>query len=286
MADFNIENKTDIDETYPRGSQSIYVIDDSIRETKVFMKNVLAMISGFPDFNVLHLAKWTTATRPAIIKEGLFGYNETTKKFERHNGTEVVSVELDVEEANHADTATLADTATQAVTATNALQLGGSSASLISMALIPTGGMIMLPFSTIPTGFLLCNGQAVSRTTYPALFSMIGTTYGSGDGINTFNLPDMRGVFPRGLGGNSAGLGIVQGDAIRNITGSAHPFDDLTQAYASFNGAFGYTVESGNCAGSRNWESATRINFDASRVVPTANENRPVNMAFNFIIKY
>lgn len=52
--------------------------------------------------------------------------------------------------------------------------------------------------------WLLCNGQAVSRTDYPKLFSLIGVGFGSGDGVSTFNLPDYRGKFLRGLGGNSA----------------------------------------------------------------------------------
>lgn len=60
-------------------------------------------------------------------------------------------------------------------------------------------GMVA-PFSMSypPTGWLACNGAAVSRTTYNSLFSRLGTTYGAGDGVNTFNLPDMRGLFPRG----------------------------------------------------------------------------------------
>lgn len=58
--------------------------------------------------------------------------------------------------------------------------------------------------STIPAGWLLCDGQAVSRTTYPELFSVIGTTYGSGDGSTTFNVPDLRGRFPIGSGTGTA----------------------------------------------------------------------------------
>lgn len=69
-------------------------------------------------------------------------------------------------------------------------------------ALLPSfpPGMIM-PFgaANAPTGFLICNGAAVSRTTYAALFAVLGTTWGSGDGSTTFNLPDLRGVFLRGL---------------------------------------------------------------------------------------
>ena len=55
------------------------------------------------------------------------------------------------------------------------------------------GSIIMYPSSVIPEGFLLCDGTAVSRSTYSALFDVIGTTYGDGDGSTTFNLPDMVG---------------------------------------------------------------------------------------------
>ena len=56
--------------------------------------------------------------------------------------------------------------------------------------------------ATIPNGWFLCDGRAISRQTYKALFAVIGTTYGSGDGNSTFNLPDMRDRFPQGANGN------------------------------------------------------------------------------------
>ena len=60
-------------------------------------------------------------------------------------------------------------------------------------------GMIqMFAGSTAPTGWLMCDGSAVSRTTYATLFAVIGTTYGTGDGSTTFNLPDLRGRMPLG----------------------------------------------------------------------------------------
>lgn len=71
--------------------------------------------------------------------------------------------------------------------------------ALIS-ALLPPGFLQMFAGSSIPTGYLLCNGSAVSRTTYSALFVVLGTTYGSGNGTTTFNLPDFRGRVPSGVG--------------------------------------------------------------------------------------
>lgn len=59
--------------------------------------------------------------------------------------------------------------------------------------LVPTGTIIAYPNTSVPSGYLACNGAAVSRQTYAALFAELGTTYGVGDGSTTFNLPDSRG---------------------------------------------------------------------------------------------
>lgn len=66
----------------------------------------------------------------------------------------------------------------------------------------PTGTILTFGGSVAPDGWLLCNGSAISRTTYARLFAVLSTTYGTGDGSTTFTLPDMRGVYPRGAGTN------------------------------------------------------------------------------------
>lgn len=68
----------------------------------------------------------------------------------------------------------------------------------------PVGMMAPYAGSAAPTGWLLCNAAAVSRTTYAGLFAVIGTTYGVGDGSTTFNLPDLRGRVPMGAGTGDA----------------------------------------------------------------------------------
>lgn len=92
------------------------------------------------------------------------------------------------------------------------MQANGSGGwTALTLALLPTG--VMVPFAgpegSIPTGWLLCAGQAVSRSTYSALFALLATTYGAGDGSTTFNLPNLRGRIPVGLdnmGGTSANV--------------------------------------------------------------------------------
>ncbi len=60
--------------------------------------------------------------------------------------------------------------------------------------------------STAPAGYLLCNGAAVSRSTYAELFAVVSTTYGSGDGSTTFNVPQLQGKMPQGYDGNTYNL--------------------------------------------------------------------------------
>lgn len=86
-----------------------------------------------------------------------------------------------------------------------------------------TGTVLPFAGSTAPTGWLLCHGQAVSRTTYAALFAAIGTVYGVGDGTTTFNLPDLRGRVIAGLdnmGGSAAGRLTNSGTGNPDINGS------------------------------------------------------------------
>lgn len=70
----------------------------------------------------------------------------------------------------------------------------------IAAFITPTGTVTFSASANMGDGWLLCNGQAVSRTTYAALFSAIGTRYGDGDGSTTFNLPDLQGRSPIGAG--------------------------------------------------------------------------------------
>jgi microcystin-dependent protein len=148
-----------------------------------------------------------------------------------------------------------------------------------------------------PDGWLEANGSAVSRRDYPGLFEVITTRYGSGDGSTTFNLPDLRGQFLRGWD-NARGVdsgrseGSSQGDAIRNITGLF--VDDGTLGFSSnssakYDGAFhkasitSAAVYRADYIGQTGMDTA--VGFDASRTVPTASENRPINVALLVCIR-
>ena len=74
--------------------------------------------------------------------------------------------------------------------------------------IIPSGALFPYSGSTVPSGYLLADGSAVSRTTYSTLFTLFGTTYGVGDGSTTFNIPDLRGRVPAGKDGTTEFLAL------------------------------------------------------------------------------
>lgn len=91
-------------------------------------------------------------------------------------------------------------------------------------AAVPTGAMLEWTTTTAPSGYLLCNGAAVDRTTYGALFGVIGVTYGTGNGSTTFNVPDRRGRVGLGLTASGTGstLGGTGGSLDHTHTGPSH----------------------------------------------------------------
>lgn len=167
---------------------------------------------------------------------------------------------------------------------------GGGAPAEITLTTVAAGVGAMFYGSTPPTGWLECDGAAVSRTTYEDLYNAIGTTFGVGDGATTFNVPDMRGEFARGWDhgrGVDSGrsLGSFQDFAIENITGT---FGATSGNFIvdEFSGAF-YSQGSHGYAGSNNNSgSFSDIGFSASNVVNTASETRPRNVATMFCIKY
>lgn len=141
------------------------------------------------------------------------------------------------------------------VTATSNLNCGGKVQEN-GNAIVPVGEVKMYAGSSAPSGFLLCNGAAVSRTTYAALFGVINTTYGPGDGSTTFNLPDLRGRVVAGVdynvGGyadrlttaganiNSRVLGVAGGEQTHQLTTAelashAHGVSDSGHRHFEFN---------------------------------------------------
>lgn len=173
-------------------------------------------------------------------------------------------------------------------TATGNVPVVGSNISVVQAGFVAYFGA-----TTAPAGWLKANGAEISRTTYADLFAAVGTTFGAGDGSTTFNLPDLRGEFPRGWD-DARGLdsgrvfGSVQSDAIRDIQGNLYTVGGQATGNPSSNGVFLETDQfnGGGGGGGGSADNTGHFNFAASRVVPTAAENRPRNIALLACIKY
>ncbi len=100
---------------------------------------------------------------------------------------------------------------------TNNTQIASTAFVLANSATNPAGTILAFAGSSVPSGYLIANGAALSRATYSALFGAISTTYGAGDGSTTFNIPDLRGEFLRGL---DNGRGVDSGRALGTFQAS------------------------------------------------------------------
>jgi microcystin-dependent protein len=169
-------------------------------------------------------------------------------------------------------------------------------AEIAALQLEVTGAIKMFAGAAAPTGYLLCYGQAVSRTTYANLFTAISTTYGSGDGSTTFNVPDMRGLTVIGkddMGGSAANNVTSASTNGANSTALGGKGGAETCSLTSGqNGAHTHTL-SGNTNDTGSTLTAKGTNnagtaFDhttSSSGSGTAHNNMPPWIALNYIIK-
>jgi microcystin-dependent protein len=158
----------------------------------------------------------------------------------------------------------------------------------------PAGAIEAYAGSTAPTGWLLSFGQAVSRTTYANLFAVISTTYGSGDGSTTFNLPDMRGRAVAGvdnMGGTDAGR-----LSISNTLGTTTGAETHTLSSAEMP-SHRHDIQRSNSAATSVAADASahyRISADSGATITTtqntggggAHNNMQPTIVLNYIIKF
>ena len=170
---------------------------------------------------------------------------------------------------------------------------------------VPSGAVFCVAVATIPTGYLECNGAAVSRTTYAALFAFIGTSYGTGNGSSTFNIPDLRGEFIRGFDngkGTDSGRSIATAQGSQNLqhnhtatTSTTIPdhdhnvdtLNEFTSQYGVWQTAGG--MRQAHAGGTHRKPITSDASLTATSSTTVNNdggsENRPRNIAMMYIIK-
>ena len=178
-------------------------------------------------------------------------------------------------------------TAPTAAAGTNTTQIA-TTAFVLSNG-VPTGGLIMWSTASAPSGFLLCDGTAVSRTTYAALFAIIGTTFGAGDTTTTFNVPNYTNRMPYGTT-----IGATGGSANAVVVSHTHTITDPGHTHTLTNLALHTDIVSGgpipiqtrtNNPNTTSVQTAsTGITVDTAGVSGT-NANLPPYLGINFIIK-
>lgn len=151
---------------------------------------------------------------------------------------------------------------------------------------VPVGTIIPFAGNSVPQGYLLCDGSAISRTTYASLFAVIGTIYGAGDGSTTFNLPS----FFTGASMIYGTPGLNENGGVPDITGTfrggrnygGSPSGDCT-------GAFWLQGSTYNPKGSDTSGAGMLVGFQASRISSVYNNSTKVyasGLKMRFIIKY
>ena len=183
---------------------------------------------------------------------------------------------------------------TSGLTATNVqAAVDELDSTLDSFNAVPSGTIAAFAASTPPTDWLECDGAAISRTTYAALFAAIGTTFGAGDGSTTFNLPDLRGEFIRGFdNGRGVDSGRVFGsdqagaNQAHTHTGSTNTTGNHGHSYVR-PGSLGYSPSNPGGTGTANATTGSAGSHSHTLTINSeGSEARPRNIALSYIIKY
>jgi len=163
--------------------------------------------------------------------------------------------------------------------------------SILNVAnILPVGSVMGWATATPPTGFLECDGAAVSRATYSDLFGVLAETYGAGDGSTTFNLPDYRGKFLRGWdhGATNDPDALARTDRGDTTTGDAVGTNQLGETAAHTHGVdtYGYGGADIHSRISSNDTGGTLYADEAITNSTGGNETRPLNINIMHIIRY
>ena len=250
--------------------------------------------------------------RVGISNAGLDMLNALPIRFQDSSGAPFVSLQSPSSLSGN-----VALTLPASITNGGFLQTDGSgNLSFQIVAGVPSGSVFCMAVATVPTGYLECDGAAVSRTTFAALFAVIGEQYGAGNGSSTFNIPDLRGEFIRGFDngkGTDSGRSIASSQSDQNdshshsfsgsastsnksLTGTVTRIAETFNASGAASGVFTKTsgINSEATPASTDASAAAGFSMDASHshtfslsgtTSTQGGESRPRNIAMMYIIK-
>ena len=237
--------------------------------------------------------------RVGISNAGLDMLNALPIRFQDSSGSPFVSLQ-----SPSALSGNIALTLPSSITNGGFLQTDGSgNLSFQIVAGVPSGSVFCMAVATVPSGYLECNGNAVSRTTYAALFAVIGVQYGAGNGSSTFNIPDLRGEFIRGFDNgkgtdNNRQIASSQADqnkqhnhsATSTVTDSGHNHSYNSANHPTSSGPEqdqGGSPENRTTfnVGKTTGSSSTGITVATTIANNGGSESRPRNIAMMYVIK-
>jgi len=249
--------------------------------------------------------------RVGISNDGLDMLNALPIRFQDSSGAPFVSLKSPSSLSGNVEL-----TLPSSVTNGAFLQTDGSgNLSFQIVAGVPSGSVFCMAVASVPSSYLECNGAAVSRTTYAALFAVIGTAYGAGNGSSTFNIPDLRGEFIRGFDngrGVDSGRNIASSQSAQNashnhsislsgttstksLTGGIRKISEGFNANGSASGVFTKTQDgTSSITGSSSTSPVGGVDIDASHnhtfsasgtSGSQGGEARPRSIAMMYIIK-
>ena len=311
----------------PSDADKVYFVKNESGQT-VFMRQGTHSSSGVASTEVARAVEIANGKAAIVVANGAgSGATVTEIKTTPADGGIVTATLADdaVTAAKIADDAVGADAVADNSIGAAAINISGNGTSGQAVVsdgdgsfsyesnIVPSGALMPYAGTSAPTGFLLCDGSAVSRTTYATLFSAISTTYGSGDGSSTFNLPDLRGRVVAGqddMGGASANrltdqTGGLNGDTLGDTGGSethtlttaqlashTHTFSDTDSHTVSFPRTFisGAANNSVNVDGSGQRHDGGTLTVSISGTTSStgsgsAHNNVQPTIILNYIIK-
>ena len=243
-------------------------------------------------------------TRVSISDSGLDMTNALPIRFQDSSGAPFVSLKSPSALSGNVDL-----TLPSSIVSGGFMQTDSSgNLSFQIVAGVPSGAVFCIAVASVPSGYLECNGQSVSRTTFAALFAVIGTQYGASNS-STFKVPDLRGEFIRGF---DNGRGVDSGRSVASSQSHQHPQHNHAVSASSsssvtdpghthtMNMNQGNIISSGGAFGLKDSGTATRINSNSTGIsvststsisqsnrggTSNSSETRPRNIAMMYVIK-